>query len=89
MEMGREGSILGDWNAHLHSWDETRDEDTRGKVMEEWIIGTGWTLMEGDSGPTWERTREGVRESNRINFIISRGNSRWSPIKSTKLLSNH
>ena len=45
--------------------------------------------MEGDSGPTWERTREGRRESSRIDFVISKGNSGWSPIKSTKLLSDH
>ena len=35
MEMGREGSILGDWNVHSYSWDETREEDARGKVIEE------------------------------------------------------
>ena len=45
--------------------------------------------MEGDSGPTWERTREGIRESSRIDFVISKGNSGWSPIRSTKLLSDH
>ena len=53
------------------------------------MVGTGWTTMEGDSGPTWERTREGRRESSRIDFVISKGNSGWSPIKSTKLLSDH
>ena len=39
MEMEREGRILGDWNAHSYSWDETREEHARGKVMEEWMIG--------------------------------------------------
>ena len=45
--------------------------------------------MKGDSGPMWERTREGRRESSRIDFIISKGNSKWSPIRSTKLLLDH
>ena len=39
------------------------------------MIGTGWTIIKGDSSPIWERTREGRRESSRINFVISKGNS--------------
>ena len=39
--MGREGSILGEWNAHSHSWNETTEEDSKGKIMEEWIVRTG------------------------------------------------
>ena len=39
--MGREGSVLGDWNAHSHTWDETREEDSKGKIIEEWMVGTG------------------------------------------------
>ena len=57
--------------------------------MEEWMVGAGWTLREGDCGPTWERTREGRRESSRIDFVICKGNSEWTPIKSRKLLSDH
>ena len=34
-DIGREGSIIGDWNAYLHSLDETREEDMRGKTIEE------------------------------------------------------
>ena len=34
-EMGRDGSLLGDWNAYSHSLDKTREEDARGKIMEE------------------------------------------------------
>ena len=41
LEMGREGSVLGDWNAHSHTWDETREEDSKGKIIEEWMVGTG------------------------------------------------
>ena len=87
--IGREGSILGAWNAHSHSWDEAREEDARGKIMEEWMVGTGWTITEGNSGPTWERIREGRRESSRIDFVISKGKSEWLLIKSTKLVSDH
>ena len=43
--------------------------------MEEWMTGTGWFIMEEDRGPTWERTREETRESSRIDFVISKGNS--------------
>ena len=32
--------------------------------------------MEEDNGPIWGKTREGRRESSRIDFVISRGNSR-------------
>ena len=87
--IGGEASLLEDWNAHSYAWDETREEDARGKTMEEWVVAIGWTLVEGDSSPTWERTREGRRESSRINFVISKDRSDWSPIKSTKLLSDH
>ena len=89
MELGREGSILGDWNANSQFWDETREKDARGKIMEECMVGAGWIIREGDCGPTWERTREGRRESSRIDFVISKGNSEWLPIKSTKLLLDH
>ena len=51
-EMGCEGSILEDWNARTHSRYETREEDTRGKIMEEWMVAGGWTVMECDSGLT-------------------------------------
>ena len=51
-KMGREDSILGDWNAHSHAWNEGRDEDTRGKIMEEWMVETGWMIAEGNTGPT-------------------------------------
>ena len=53
------------------------------------MVGTGWTVREGDSGPMWERTREGRRESSRINFVIYKGNWEWSLIRTTKLLSDH
>ena len=88
-ELGSEGSILRDWNAHSHSWDKTMEEDMSRKVMEEWMVGTGWSMMEEDNRPTWERTREGRRESSKIDFVISKGNCRWSPIRSTKLLLDH
>ena len=61
----------------------------RGKVIEEWLVGTGWTIMDGNGGPTWERTREGRRERSRIDFVIAKGNSSMSPIKTEKLLSDH
>lgn len=57
--------------------------------MEEYMIRTGWSVTEGDNGPTWERTREGKRYSRSIDFVISKGNSKWSLIRSTKLLSDH
>ena len=72
-EIGREDSILGDWNAYLHLWDEISEEDVRGTIINRWIVGTGWSVMKGDSGLTWERTREGRRESSRSDFIISKG----------------
>lgn len=41
---------LGDWNAHSHLWDLTQDENSRGKTMVEWIVGSGWNIVEGDCG---------------------------------------
>ena len=89
MEMGREGSILVDGNAHSHYWNAKREEDARGKTMVEWIVGRGCTLREGDCGPMWKRTREGRRESSRIDFVSFKGSTEWSPISTTKLLSDH
>ena len=57
--------------------------------MEEWMVGKGWIIREGDCGPTWERTREGRRKSSRIDFVISKGNTEWWPIRTAKLLSDH
>lgn len=57
--------------------------------MEERMVGTGWTIMEGNSSLTWARIREGSRESSRIDFMISKGNSKWLAMKSTKLLLDH
>ena len=36
-----------------------------------------------------DRIREGRRESSRIDFVISKGNSEWLPIRATKLLLDH
>ena len=57
--------------------------------MEEWMVGAGCVIRGGGYGPTWERTREGRRESSRIDFVISKGSSEWLLIRSTKLLSDH
>lgn len=45
--------------------------------------------MEGNSAPTWERTKEGTRESSRIDLVIYKDNFKWSPIRCTKLLLDH
>ena len=45
--------------------------------------------MDRDSESTCERTREGRGEKSRIDFVISKSSSEWSPIKSTKLLSDY
>ena len=76
---------MGDWNAHSHSWDETRDKNSRGKIKEKWMVGIGWLAMEGDSRLTCERTREGRRESSRIDFVMSKDNFDWLRISFTKL----
>ena len=57
--------------------------------MKEWMVGTGWLIREEDSRPTWERVREGRRESSRIDFVISKDNSEWLLIRSIKLLSDY
>lgn len=88
-KIGNESSILGDSNTHSYTWDEIRVEDASGKVMDKWNMGTSWTVMEEDSRPTWERTREGRRETSRIDFVISKCNSEWLLTKSTKLISDY
>ena len=50
-EMGRDSSILVDWNAYSYSWYKAKEQDGRGKMMVECMTGTGWMVMEGDSGP--------------------------------------
>ena len=57
--------------------------------MKEYITGARCRMMEGDSGPTWKRTREGKRECSRIDFESSKGNSEWLLIRTTKQLSDH
>ena len=86
---GGEGSLLGDCIANSYSWDETTQEDARGKIIEEWIVRTGCTIMKRDSRLTLERTREERRESSRINFLISKDKPGWLWIKTRKHLLDH
>ena len=42
---------MGDWNVYSQSLDEAREEEVRAKIMEEWIVDVGWTVIEEDSSP--------------------------------------
>jgi len=53
------------------------------------MIENGWTIGKGEEGPSWEREREGRRESSIIDFFISHGQDKWHRAKKEKLLSDH
>ena len=38
---------MGDWNANSHCCDKTTKKDARVKIMEGWMVGTGWTIILG------------------------------------------
>lgn len=71
--MGRDGSILGDWNGLVHSWDKSKQDDARENMIQEWMTGTGLTIIKEDSRPTWERIRERRRIESNIDFVIFKG----------------
>jgi len=45
------------------------------------MIDNGWMLGKGEEGPTWERERDGRRESRVIDFFISHGQDEWHKAK--------
>lgn len=57
--------------------------------MEEWVVGSGWNIAEGDCGWTWERTRNGRAERSRIDLFLSRGEKDWGEVRKQKLTSDH
>src|SRR6266576_351858 len=57
---GRDGCLVGDWNAHHKEWATVGDAVEvcgRGKELWEWTGEGGWT-MEPLGHPTWERERK-------------------------------
>jgi len=81
--------LVGDWNAHNQAWDPLKEEDTRGKDMEEWMVEKGYEIGGEYDGPTWERIVNGRRQQSQIDLFISRGPKNWQKVKSDKFLSDH
>ncbi|RPB29677.1 hypothetical protein L211DRAFT_844619 [Terfezia boudieri ATCC MYA-4762] len=85
---GREGGVVGDWNAHSEAWDSGNKEDSRGRTMADWVVGSGFEIADG--GPwIWERVRRGRLERSKIDLFLSRGAKRWEKAESAKLGSDH
>src|SRR6266576_3308558 len=88
---GRDGCLVGDWNAHYHEWATTGDSMescSRGKELWEWAGEGGWT-MEPPGHPTWERERRGRIQKTTIDLAVWRGNYTWGKEEWEKLMSDH
>jgi len=81
--------LVGDWNAHNQACGPFKEDDTRGKAMEEWMVEKGYEIVGEYDGPTWERIVNGRRQQSRIDLFISRGPKNWQKVKSDKFLSDH
>ncbi|RPB27053.1 hypothetical protein L211DRAFT_846604 [Terfezia boudieri ATCC MYA-4762] len=85
---GEDMVVVEDWNAHSQAWDVTREEDSRGRTMADWLIGNGWSIAGRDSGWTWERMRRGRIERSRIDLFLSK-EKEWEGVRKEKLASDH
>ena len=67
---GRDWVLLGDWNAHYHTWSLDGKSGPGGRVLAEWVLERGAEIHFGEEG-TFERRRgSGVVEA-LIDFAVA------------------
>ena len=62
--------MLGDWNAHHHTWSLVGRSGPGGRVLAQWVQERGPEVHFGEEG-TFERRRRGGVVQSRIDFIVS------------------
>ena len=69
--------LLGDWNAHHHTWSLDGKSGPGGRVLAEWVLERGAEVHFGVGG-TFERRRERDLVQSRIDFPVASPDSGWT-----------
>ena len=85
---GGDWVLLGDWNAHHHTWSLDRRSGPGGRVLAEWVLERGAEVHFGEGG-TFERRRGREVVQSRINFVVTSPESGWTDAGADWLLSDH
>ena len=85
---GGDWVLLGDWNAHHHTWSVDGKSGPGGRVLAEWVLERGAEVHFGVGG-TFERRRGRDVVQPRIDFAIASPDSGWTDDDADWLLSDH
>ena len=80
--------LLGDWNAHHHTWSLDGRSGPGGRVLAEWVQERGAEVHFGEGG-TFERRRGREVVQSRIDFVVTSPDSGWTDEDADWLLSDH
>ena len=80
--------LMGDWNAHHHTWSLDGKSGPGGRVLAEWVLERGAEVHFGEGG-TFERRRGREVVQSRIDFVVASPDSGWTSGDTDWLLSDH
>ena len=85
---GGDWVLLGDWNAHHHTWSLDGKSGPGGIVVAEWVLEQGAEVHFGEGGTfEWRRGRDVVQS--RIDFAVTSRDSGWTDEDADCLPSDH
>ena len=85
---GGDWVILGDWNAHHHTWSLDGRSRPGGRVLAEWVLERAAEIHFGEGGIFQRRRGSGIVQS-RIDFAVASPDSGWTNEGADWLLSDH
>ena len=85
---GGDWVLLGDWNAHHHTWSLDGKSGPGGRVLAEWVLERVAEVHFGEGG-TFERRRGREVVQSRIDFVVTSPDSGWTDEGADWLLSDH
>ena len=85
---GGDWVLLGDWNAHHHTWSLDGKSGPGGRVLAEWVLERGAEVHFGVGG-TFERRRGRDVVQSRIDFTVAMPDSGWTDEDADWVLSDH
>ena len=88
MDRGGDWVLLGDWNAHHHTWSLDGKSGPGGRVLAEWVLERGAEVHFGEGG-TFERRDGREMVQSRIDFVVMSPDSGWTSGDTDWLLSDH
>ena len=85
---GGDWVLLGNWNAHHHTWSLDGRSGPGGRVLAEWVLEWGAEVYFGEGG-TFERRRGRDVVQSQIDFGITSPDSGWTDEDTDWLRSDH